>query len=116
MTAVVIPNTEQVLVRVYGNREPIGMQLLDMDGTAINVTGLTIVFKLVRLPSGLVVVSAGSANLDSASTGKVSYNPSADYPVGEYAMYFLDTTSTPNRRWPYDGAKYILRVIPETQH
>lgn len=114
MATTVIPNTPQELVRVYGNREPIGMQLLDLDGAVYNCTDKTIKFRLVRLPSGKAQVNDDTATIDNASSGKVSYTPQADYPVGEYAIYFKDTTSSPTKLWPYDGARYILRVIPET--
>ena len=115
MATLVIPNVEQMVTRVYANRESIGATLLDMDGEVIDLTGKTIQFRLVRLPSGNVEVNNTSATIDSAADGQVSYTPVADYPVGEYAIYFLDATSSPTKRFPYDGAKFILRVIPETK-
>jgi hypothetical protein len=110
-------NPEIVVERVIGNREPIAMQILDMDGLPLDLTGRDMVFRLVRLPSGKIVVEDAEATLDDEETGKVSYTPEeADVAeAGRYAVYFLDVTEEPYKRWPYDGAKYVLNIKRETE-
>lgn len=108
-------NEPCILRRVVGNREAIGAALKDLSGAAVNVTGRTIVFRMVALSSGTVKVNNAAATLVDAADGEVSYTPSASDvdTAGDYAIYFLDTTETPNKRWPYDGAVWVLRLLSE---
>lgn len=116
MATTPVRNPIKVLERITGNREPIAAQLLDMDGAAINLTGRTVVFRMVLIADGTVKINNAAATLDTASTGKVSYTPSASdvNTAGRYACYFLDTTDTPNKLWPYDGARFQLNIKAET--
>jgi hypothetical protein len=110
-------NEIEVVQRVLGNREPYGMQLLDQDGNVVNLAGLTMKFRLVKISDGSEKVADAAATVNDAATGKVSYTFTADdvNTAGRYAAYFLDTTSDPNRRWPYDGAKRIIEIVTQTE-
>ncbi len=103
--------------RVVGNREPIGAALLDIDGDAIDVTGLTIVCRIVDMTDGTIIADDQSATIDNATSVYVSYtSAAADIDTaGSYAVYFKDTASTPVRRWPYDGARMILVLHDENE-
>jgi hypothetical protein len=111
-------NEREVMRRVLGNREAIGATLTDNAGTALNLTGLTIVFRMVLLDgsaAGIVTVNNAAATLDVAASGKVSYTPAAiDVDtVGLYACYFIHDT-TIDRLFPYDGARFLMRIVAET--
>jgi hypothetical protein len=103
------------LARVVGNREAIGVTLKDLTGAVVDLTGRTIVFRMVALSDGSVKVNNAAATIDDAEDGEVSYTPTASDvdTAGDYAMYFLDTTSVPHKRWPYDGAVWLLRLVSE---
>lgn len=106
------------LVRVKGNRMPIVGQLLDNDGQPAEggIDGHTIVFRMVEITAGTVKVNNQAAVIADAETCDVYYLPTASDmdTAGTYACYFLDQTASPNTRHPYDGARYLLRVIEET--
>lgn len=109
----IVVNTTETLERVVGNVEAIGAQLKDITGTVVNLTGRTVTFRMVEISTGAVKVDDSSAALSVAATGKVQYNPSAGDmdTAGTYAMYFNDDL---NRRWPYDGARFLLHLKTET--
>lgn len=112
----VFQNPERVIERVIGNTEPFAAQLLDMDGEAVDLTGLTIACRMVRQPSGKVVINDEEATIEDAELGRVSYTPdAADVSIpGRHAVYFLDKTVEPYKRYPYDGAKYVINLKKET--
>lgn len=101
--------------RVVGNREAIGATILDNNGTAINLTGKTVKFRMVNCKTEAVKVNDQTATLDTAASGKVSYTPVADDvdTAGLYACYFIIDGAIP-RRFPYDGAKWLMRIKSET--
>ncbi len=111
-------NPKVTLPRVRGNREPIGAILQENDGTAIDLTGKSVTFRMVNESTGLVVVDDKAADIDgdqTANTGKVSYTPEAsevDFSGGRFAMYFR-TNDNPQQRFPYDGAKFVLQIVEE---
>ena len=105
--------------RVLGNREAIGATLKDNNGNALNLTGLTIVFRMIHATGSsknTVKVNNAAATIDDAATGKVSYTPAAiDVDTaGLFACYFVDD-DTIDRKFPYDGAKLLLEIVAETQ-
>lgn len=104
--------------RVIGDREPIAHQLCDNKGAPLDLTGKTIVFRLVALSDGAVIVDDAAATIDEAATGKVSYTPAAEDvdTAGAYAAYFLDTTSSPPRRFPYDAARLQIHIYAENDN
>lgn len=117
MTATPLTRNKIVkLERVIGNLEPIGFQLLDIAGAPIDITGLTLSMELIATATGTVKLAAGGCTIDTAASGLGHYSPAAiDVDTaGEYAIYVNDTGSTPNRRWPYDGARWLLNVKAKT--
>lgn len=185
-------NEVHTLVRIVGNEEKIGAILTDNDGSPIDLSSLTVTFRMVDLEDATVVVASGSTDEHPTTTftaattdiitsvkhglvddneviftttgtlpaglatstryfvrdsdddtykvsatkggtavditdtgsgthtwskvGHVTYSPdSADVDTaGLYAMYFTDNAS-PARKWPYDGAKFRLKIIAETE-
>lgn len=107
-------NPVVTVVRVKGNLEPIGATLLDNEGTAVNLTGKSITFRMINESTGEVKVDDQPAVIDNPVTGEVRYNPAAADvdTVGRWAMYFR-TDDAPQRRFPYDGAKYVLNIMDE---
>lgn len=107
-------NTPTTIPRVVGNLEAISAQLLDNDGSAINLTGLSLTFRMVLIADGSVKVDDETADIVTAATGEVAYSPQATDvdTAGLYAMYFEDNSS-PARRWPFDGAIFRLLLMAE---
>ena len=109
-------NVLEVVDRVVGNLEPIGATLTDIDGAALNLTGKTILFRMVLIVSpNTVVINNKSAALDVAASGQVSYSPTGTEmdTAGQYACYFIDG-DTVDRLFPYDGANFQLNLMAET--
>ena len=110
-------NPDIIEPRVVGSREAICGILCDNNGDPVDLTDKTITCRIVRVDVGTVIVAGSAATIDDAEAGKVHYTPTADdataMTVGRYACYFLDTTSTPVKRYPFDGPKRILDVRAE---
>ncbi len=102
-------NSVQTIQRVLGNQEPVGAILLDIDGVVHDVSGLTILFRMILMLDSTVKIDNAAAAIDDGPTGKVSYTFQAvDVDTtGLYAMYFIDDTAI-DRLWPYDGARFQL--------
>lgn len=112
-------NPTRHITRVLGNRESIGATLCDNNGTALNLAGKTIVFRMIHATGAsknTVKVNNAAATLDDAATGKVSYTPEATDvdTAGLFACYFVDDAAI-DRRFPYDGATLLLEIVGETQ-
>ena len=105
----------EVVDRVVGNLEPLGGTLRDINGLILDLTGKSIFFRMVSL-SGTVKVDSYTCIVTDAEAGKVTYNPIAGHmnTAGKYAMYFVDSEN-PARRWPYDGATWILNLKEENK-
>ena len=74
--------------------------------------------RLVSINGGSTVVTGSTATIDSASLSHVSYTPSSSHvdTAGTFAMYFIDGSTdaaTPQVRYPYDGAKFLLNIVSE---
>lgn len=109
-------NVLETVDRVVGNLEPIGAALKDIDGAALNLTGKTILFRMVLIASpNTVVINNKAATLDVAASGEVSYSPSSGDmdTAGLYACYFIDDDII-DRLFPYDGANFQLNLMAET--
>ena len=107
-------NTLCTVDRVLGNLEPIGAALKDIDGAQIDVTGLTILFRMILISDGSVKINNAAGAIDTALTGLVSYTPSGTDmdTAGRYACYFIDD-ATIDRLFPYDGANFQLNLMAE---
>lgn len=108
-------NDIETLYRVVGNLEPIGFQLQDIDGNNLNIIGKTLKFRMVLIAGGTVKINNAACVIDTAADGLGHYQPTGtDFDTaGEYAAYVIDD-DTVDRRFPYDGARWIIRVIAET--
>lgn len=110
-------NERIILRRVVGSFEAIPGQLLDNQGTAINLSGKTIKCRIVDTDGGSVIVNNQEATIQDAATGKVSYSPSSlevtALVKGKYACYFYDDDSV-DKLYPYDGPRYLLKVVSES--
>ena len=111
-------NQITTLTRVVGNREAIAARLLSNGSSVLDLTGKTVLFRMVGTNGGSTVVTGSTATIDSASLGHVSYTPSASHvaTAGTYAIYFIDgatDTATAQVLFPYDGAKLVLNLVPE---
>lgn len=107
-------NPIQTLTRVKDNLEAIGAKLKDNTGVAIDLTGKSVSFRLVDQASGAVKIDNASASIDDAVAGKVSYQPSGDDfdTSGSFAAYFI-LDESPDQRFPYDGGRFVIRVVEE---
>lgn len=109
-------NAVEVLNRVVGNLEPIGFQLLDINRDPLDVTGKTLKFRMVNVATGTAKITAGTCTITTAATGIGQYQPTGtDFDTaGTYAAYIVDD-ATVDRLFPYDGAKWLIRVVAETE-
>jgi hypothetical protein len=101
------------IIRVKGNREPIDVVIEDNDGEPVDLTGKTIVTNWWNIAAETQKVTNGACTITSATAGQVRYAPAAADvdTVGRFAIYFTDTSVTPNRDYPYDGARLTMRVV-----
>lgn len=109
-------NSIEVLNRVVGNLEPIGFQLLDINREAINISGKSLKFRMVNATTGTAKIAAGSCTIITAASGIGQYQPTGtDFDTaGTYVAYVIDD-DTVDRRFPYDGAKWMIHVVEETE-
>lgn len=116
-------NPVEPLHRVAGNLEPIGAYLVDQDEVAINLTGKTVVFRMIRFSDGTVIINDVAGTVLVAATGKVQYQPtgtqmdisSASLDSESFAMYWkILETGQPTIRLPYDGSRWMLILHVET--
>ena len=106
-------NQPKEITIVAGDRPKLSAQLVDNTGTAQNLAGITVTVNFVDTATGTETAADGSVAVDTSSTGKVTWTPSAT-PFAtagtSRAIYFM-TDESPVVRRPYDGAKFIVRVI-----
>ncbi len=127
MSTPVNRNEIRALHRVSGNLVPIGATLQNQDGTPIDLTAKTVVFRLVRESDKTVVVNDAGASVIDAPNGKVQYQPSgssttlsdAAVAAGQLseslAMYWkIKQGGHADIVLPYDGARLWLILHDET--
>lgn len=87
---------------------------LTRNGSAINITGLTVKFRMVA-KDGTVIVNNASATVVSAANGQVSFTFSSDHvdEPGEYWGWFLLFSGDAYEHFPHDGRK--LRIYIESE-
>ena len=103
-------NPIQVVERTVGNVEPIGFDLQDIDGNPSNMSGQIVSAKLVDMGNNQTLSTVPAAMSDPAN-GRGSFEPGlsdVDTPR-RIAVYIMDDTS-PERQWPYDGARFQIHV------
>lgn len=101
------------IVRVKGNREPLDVVILDNDGAVVDCSGKTFVCRWIDIDAHTVKVNDSACTVTSGAAGEVRYTPAAGDvdTAGLFAVYFIDTSVTPNRWYPYDGARYRVNVV-----
>lgn len=76
------------------------------------------IFKVSATRNGTAVdvTDTGTGTQTFARVGHVTWAPaSGDVDTaGLYGLYFVDDSS-PVRKWPFDGAKYRIKIIEETE-
>lgn len=120
MSGAVAENPVTILPRVVGGLDPIPFQMLDNLGVAVDITGKTLQMRLIKIADNTVKLAGGSCTISVAASGKGYYQPvAADVDTaGDFAVYVIDVVSgstTADPRYPFDGAKYILRIIDEDE-
>lgn len=100
--------------RAVGDTESISGQIVDLNEDVIDLTGLTVTFRMVDNDTGTVIVDDETATIQDATTGKVYYQPAAAdvATAGMYACYFTVET-TPPKRFPYEPCKYLIHITDE---
>lgn len=96
-------------------RTAIAATLRDADGTAVNLTGTTVAFKMVN-SSNTVVIASEAATIDSAVAGKVSYSPSVAFAAllaGDYFAWWVVTRTSDAKKdhYPPDGKRFRVRIV-----
>ncbi len=101
----------QVIDRVIGVEEVIGVTIQDNLGVAIDLTGLTLTVELYLMSDDSEVGSARSATIVSAANGQISFQPTAaDVASARRMAVYAITDETPAREFPFDGARIQLNV------
>ena len=102
--------------RIKDDREPLGFQLVDNEGTPIDLMSLTITAETYDIQNKVQDEAGMAVTITDEPNGLIQWTPTTDSvdTTGDFALYFIDN-STPSRRWPYDGTRLILRVIEPWQ-
>ena len=105
-----MPNAPLTKHFTVGDRRiPIGDTLADADGTAVDLTGCTVAFRMVLCSDDTVKINSASATVDSATDGQVSYAWTADdvNTAGIYAYWWIvtNTATTKVEHFPADGRR-----------
>lgn len=102
---------QMTIPRVKGNVEPIAATLYAQNGSAVDLTGRTMTYRIVDTATN-AVKGSGGVFVTSAAAGEVSLVPAAGDvdTAGLFAVYFIDDQG---RRYPYDGARCLLHVKEE---
>lgn len=94
---------------------PLKVQLVrPKTNTPVDLTGLTVYFKMVD-EEGYEVVSEGDVTIEDAATGKVSYT-FQDYDVetaGEFYAYFVVADSYDLEHFPSIPKSLIVRITTD---
>ena len=103
--------------RMVGDRlTPIAGQLYQ-GGAPVNLTGLTVVFRMIN-NAGDVIVDDEAATIDVAASGKVSFGLSADDvdEAGTFWMWFIVVgAGSKEDSFPCDGRKFKLVIHEDTE-
>jgi len=105
------------IVIVQGDRaRGVSATLVDQDGTPINLTNNTVVFRMVTEDGVTVKVNNQSANIDSATDGTVSYDWGANdtNTAGTYRAYFIRTVTATSKieHFPGNDTPFKVIVVP----
>lgn len=110
-----MPNQELHIERMVGDRLTGIAATLVQNGSPVNLTGKTVVFRMVKANND-VKIAAGVATIVSAANGQVSYEFTADDvdTAGVYYAWWIVTGSGKPDHFPHDGRKYKITLISES--
>ncbi len=96
-------------------RTAISDTLVDANGTAIDLSASTVVFRMVLAADDSVKVAAGAVTIDDATAGEVSYPwDSADVDTaGKYFAWWIVTTGGETEHFPGDGKKLLVEFVED---
>ena len=105
-------NTRQMEHRTVGDyRTPFAVTL-QQDGTAVDLTGLTVKFALDELDgTNVIAATASGVNVTTAASGEVQYTFSTSVPAGVYAAYFTVDSSGSIDTFPHDGQRMLIQFV-----
>ena len=85
--------------------------------TAVDLTTLTVNFKMINKATGATVVSATTATKDNAATGQVSYDlpAAAVTDAGIFLYYFIVVDGSETDHFPSEAGDNLLYIDSDTQ-
>ena len=105
-----MPNSLITIDRIVGDRRTPLAAKLYQSGAAVVLTGSTVLFHMVAANSDIKVDEA-DATIDGATTGEVSYAPTAadvDTPGIFYGWFIVVGSDSKRDTFPSDGRKYQI--------
>lgn len=110
------PNFVSYWFQTVGDRlTSIAAKLRKADGTALDLTGCTVAFRMVKQSDSTVKINNAAATVDSATAGTVSYAWAAiDVDAaGTYVGYWIVTNTAASKvdTYPPDGQKLIIEIV-----
>lgn len=107
---------EPIVIAVGDRARGVSATLTDQDGTAINLAGNTVVFRMVLESDSSVKVNNQAANVDSEANGQVSYDWGANdtNAAGTYRAYFIRTITASGKieHFPGTDTPFKVHVVP----
>ena len=94
---------------------PFGAQLLDAAGQPLDLSGLTVAFRMAWANSPRTVkVDSAAATIDNAGLGYVSYAfQAADVDTAAtYNYWWIVSDGETVEHYPKDGDTHVLRIVP----
>ena len=107
MTTVNNRNKLEVEERVIGNVLPIGMSLLDNDGSVSDLSGLTLNAEFIDMADNSIVGPQVPVTVVSGNQVTFTPDPLHVNAARRCAVYVFSDTGV---RWPHDGARHQLHV------
>lgn len=102
------------VIHVNDTRIPLAVQLVRKDGTVVDLTGLTVKFKMRHAATGTVKVAetTSGVTVTTAASGHVQYDfPAAAVDtVGIYYAYFVVYQGSEADTFPVDTGRLVVRV------
>jgi len=99
--------------QVGDRRTAIAAQLVRPDGTAVDVTGLTVKFKMVDSQGTAVVAeTTDNVTVNDATNGKVYYAPAAADvdTAGTFHAYFVVYDGTLGESFPVEAGHFRVQI------